>query len=179
MKKLNLLILVFLMLCGNVFGQNNSYEKLNFLLGKWVGTGAGFGNETSTIESEFKSILKAKYIEVINDSKFKPTDNKPEGEHHIDKGIISFDKHRKLIVYRQFNIEGYVNQYTLNDSLSSDTVFVFETESIENFMPGGKAKWTIKKIAENQIETIFEVLFPGKEYTCYGRNKLTKQENEI
>ena len=175
MKKSNLLILVFLMLCGNVFGQNNVFEQFDYLLGNWAGTGSGFGNETSKIESEFKSIMKGKYIEVMNDSKFKPTEKKPEGEHHIDKGIISFDKVRKLIVFRQFHIEGYVNQYTLNDSLSSDTVLVFETETIENFMPGGKAKWTIKKIAENQIETIFEVSFPGKEYTCYGRNKLTKQ----
>jgi hypothetical protein len=176
MKKSNLLILVFLMLCGTVFGQNNNFEKLNFLLGKWTGTGAGFGNETSKIESEFKSILKGKYIEVVNDSKFKPTEKNPEGEHHIDKGFISFDKIRKLIVFRQFNIEGYVNQYTLNDSLSTDTVLVFETETIENFMPGGKAKWTIKKISEEKIETVFEVLFPGKKYTCYGRNTLTKQK---
>jgi len=163
------------MVCGNVYGQNNVFEQFDYLLGKWSGKGSGFGNETSKIESEFKSIMKGKYIEVSNDSKFKSTEKNPEGEHHMDKGIISFDKIRTRIVFRQFNIEGYVNQYTLNDSLSSDTVLVFETETIENFMPGGKAKWTIKKIAENQIETIFEVSFPGKEYTCYGRNKLTKQ----
>jgi hypothetical protein len=174
MKKPGLLIFVLVMICGIAFGQNKNFEKLEFLLGRWAGTGTGFGNETSKIESEFKSIMNGKYIEVWNDSKFKPTEKKPEGEHHIDRGMISFDKMRQVIVFRQFNIEGYVNQYVLNDSLSSDTLLVFETEEIENFVPGGRAKWTIKKVTDNRIETIFEVLFPGKEYTCYGQNVLTK-----
>lgn len=67
-----------------------------------------------------------------------------------------------------------MNQYVLNDSLSDDRVLVFETEFIENFIPGGKAKWTIKKIGHNKIETAFDVFFPGKNYTCFGTNLLTK-----
>ena len=67
-----------------------------------------------------------------------------------------------------------VNQYVLNDSLSNETKFVFETEEIENFVPGGKARWTINKIQDNQIETIFDVSFPGEEYACFGTNKQTK-----
>ena len=114
---------------------------------------------------------------MINDSKFEPTDKKPEGEHHIDKGFISFDKQRKCIVYRQFNIEGFVNQYVLNDSLSIENTLIFETETIENFMPGGSARWTIKKADNNTIETIFEVSFPGGEFTCFGENSLTRKTN--
>jgi len=45
---------------------------------------------------------------------------------------------------------------------------VFETEMIENFVPGGKARWTIRKISESQIETTFDVSFPDKEFTCFG-----------
>ena len=175
MKNSNLLILAFVLIFGSAFGQNQNFDRLEFLYGKWIGTGSGFGNETSRIESEFKSIMNGKYVEVWNDSKFKPTEKNPDGENHIDKGIISFDKDREVIVYRQFNNEGYVNQYILNDSLSGDTVLVFETEIIENFVTGGKAKWTIKKLADDQIETIFEVSFPNKEYTCYGQNILTKK----
>jgi len=78
-------------------------------MSKWSGTGVGFGDEKSIIHSDFKSIMNGTYIEIINDSKFTPTEKIPEGEHHIDKGIISFDKIRELIVLRQFNIEGYVN----------------------------------------------------------------------
>jgi len=169
-------VLFTLLLTGILFGQNNQFEKIEFLLGSWSGNGVGFGNEKSVIHSEFKSIMHGTYIEFINDSKFTPTEKNPGGDHHIDKGIISFDKIRELIVLRQFNIEGYVNQYILNDSLSSDSTFVFETEIIENFTPGGKGKWVIEKISENEIKTTIEVSFPRKDYTCLGTNYLKKEE---
>ncbi len=175
MKKIMILI-CFLIIAMLLFGQGNPLERINFIIGNWSGTGSGFGNEASVIESKFQYIMDKKYIEVINDSKFEPTDKKPEGEHHIDKGFISFDMIRKAIVFRQFNNEGYVNQYVLNDSLSTETILIFETENIENFMPGGKARWTIKRISDDQIETVFDVYFPGKDYTCFGINKLMKNK---
>lgn len=162
---------VFISLAG---GQTNNFEQLDFLLGEWTGTGRGFGNDTSTIESVFSLIMGGKYIEVQNESRFSPTERNPEGEHHIDKGFISYDKSRKAIVFRQFNNEGYVNQYLLNDTLSSDSVLVFDTEVIENFMPGGKARWTIVKKSDKRIVTTFEVSFPGKRFTCFGTNWLNK-----
>lgn len=110
MKKLIILIGIIIIPILS-FGQGKPLERINFIIGNWSGTGSGFGNETSVIESSFKYIMNNKYIEVINDSKFEPTKNKPEGEHHIDKGFISFDKIRGVIVFRQFNIEGYINQY--------------------------------------------------------------------
>ncbi len=173
MKKI-FLILVFLV-SGFAAAQDNPFKQLDFLIGHWQGTGSGFGNETSVIRSEFNRIMNNTFIEVKNDSKFKPTDNNPEGEHHTDWGMLSFDKSRKKIIFRQFNNEGFVNQYILVDSLSNDTTLVFLTESIENFMPGGKARWIINRKSENTIETLFDVSFPGKEYTCFGTNQLSKK----
>ena len=109
MLNIQRVVLFALLLTGILFGQNNPFEKFEFLLGSWSGNGVGFGNEKSIIHSEFKSIMNGIYIEIINDSKFTPTDKNPIGEHHIDKGIISFDKTRELYILRQFNIEGYVN----------------------------------------------------------------------
>lgn len=122
-------------------------------MGEWNGTGSGFGNESSTVETFFKSVMNDRYIEFKNESWFEPTSNTPE---------------RDLIFIRQFQVEGYINQYILADSLSNDTMLVFESESIENFVPGGKARWTIKKISDNQIETIFDVAFPNSDYSCMG-----------
>lgn len=174
MRIITLLFLGCVLLLSQSFGQYNPFDKFNFLIGEWSGTGSGFGNEKSKIESSFNHVMDGKYIEVINDSRFEPTEKKPEGEHHIDRGFISYDKSRDKIVFRQFNSEGFVNQYILNDSLSNDSILIFETEIIEN-LPEGKARWTIKKLSETAYETTFDVSFTGDEYTCFGVNSLIKK----
>jgi len=176
--KLNFILLGFFLFAIQAYGQNSGLVRLDFLPGDWQGTGTGFGNATSVIEAQFKLVMDGKYIEVMHHSQFAPTNKNPEGDQHTDKGFISFDKSRNVIVYRQFNSEGYVNQYVMNDSLCTDSVFVFETEIIENFVPGGNARWTIKRLADDQIETIFDVSFPGKEYACFGTNRLNRINQE-
>ena len=168
------LLLVLLFSAGILLAQSEDLERLNFLIGNWKGNGEGFGKSKSVISASYSSTMNDKFIEVVNESHFEPTEKNPDGEHHIDRGFISFDNARGKIVYRQFNIEGYVNQYLLNESLSNQNTFVFETENIENFVPGGKARYTIKKLSDTSLETIFDVSFPGKEYACFGTNRLTK-----
>ena len=172
MKKI--ITILLLTVVFQINAQNNSLEKLQFIIGNWSGTGAGFGSDTSIITASYNFVMNKKYIEVKHDSKFKPTEKNPKGDHHIDNGFISFDTLRKKIIYRQFNNEGFVNQYILNQELSNESELIFETENIENFIPGGKARFTIKKISETELETIFDVSFPNKEYSCFGTNKLIK-----
>lgn len=114
-------------------------------------------------------------IEVKNRSEFEPTPQKPEGEIHVDYGIISFDKERKVIVFRQYHVEGIYNEYLLNDSLSTSTSLIFETVKIENFVPEGKARFTINIKNSTEIKMLFDVGFPGKEMACFGQNQLTKK----
>ena len=132
-------------------------------------------NDTSIITASYNFVMNRKYIEVKHESHFKPTEKKPKGDHHINNGFMSFDKIRNKIIYRQFNNEGFINQYILNDTLSNESILIFETETIENFMSGGKARFTIKKISKTELETIFDVSFPNKEYSCFGTNKLVKK----
>jgi len=172
MKKI--LTILLLVVTFQINAQHIALEKLQFIIGEWSGTGGGFGNSTSTITASYNFVMNKKYIEVKHESKFKPTEKNPKGEHHIDNGFISFDTSRKKVVYRQFNNEGYVNQYILNEAISTPTSLIFETETIENFVPGGKARLTINKISNTEIETIFDVSFPNKEYSCFGTNKLIK-----
>ncbi len=174
-KKLTFLIFAFISVYGYSAGQSNPFLKIGFIIGEWGGKGSGFGNDKSQINSSFQLVMDGNYIEVKNESLFEPTKDKPEGEHHIDKGFISYDKSMGKIVFRQFNNEGYYNQYVLNDSISNENILVFETEFIENFVPNGKAKWTIKKISDNEIETVFDVSF-GNEYACFGTNNLTRKK---
>lgn len=166
--------LSILLLSSIMFAQQNSFQKIEFLIGSWSGSGAGFGNSTSKITANYKYVMDKKYIEVSHDSQFKTTKNNEKGEHHTDNGFISFDTSRKKIMYRQFNSEGFVNQYILNDEVSTATSLIFETETIENFIPDGKARLTFNKINDSEIETVFDIYIPNKGYTCYGTNKLTK-----
>jgi hypothetical protein len=118
--------------------------------------------------------LNNQYIEVKNESIFTPTENNLKGEIHQDWGLISYDKQRKVYVFRQFHVEGFVNQYVFNQEISSIEKLVFESEIIENFVLGGKARWTILFKNADEIETIFDLQMPGKEFACYGTNVLKR-----
>lgn len=155
--------------------QESPFERFSFLLGSWEGTGSGFSASKSAINSKFEMALNKNFIEVSNHSEFKSAPQQTQGEIHEDWGMISFDKDRKVYVFRQFHNEGYYNQYILCDSLSSENSLVFESEYIENFVPGGRARFTINKISDNEIETLFDVGFPGKELACFGINRLKKK----
>jgi len=172
MKKIIVAFILLLYVNSSVAQLN--LKSLDVLIGHWQGTGTGFGNNTSLTKSSFTWVMNNSYIEVINESVFEPTDKKPKGEHHIDKGYISFDKIRKKIVFRQFNSEGYINQYVL-DSESTLKKLVFKSENIENFMPGGSAEWIIEINDSTKLTTIFNVTFPKKEAMCFGTNSLTKK----
>ncbi len=177
MSNKGIIVFVFILITSTTFSQTGHFDRLDFLMGEWIGKGSGFGNDSSKIVSSFNLIMDGEYLEIENESWFDPTEKNPEGEHHVDKGIIYYDNTKRVLTFNQFNNEGYVNQYVFNDSLSNDSVLVFETVSIVNFVPGGKARWIIEKLSVNKIKTTFDVSFPGRAYTCFGTNILTKKKS--
>jgi hypothetical protein len=77
---------------------------------------------------------------------------------------------------RQFHIGGFVNQFKL-DSISRDKKkLVFITESIENIPAGFKAKETYRILSDDEMEEIFEIAEPGKEFSVYSNGKLVRQK---
>jgi hypothetical protein len=46
----------------------------------------------------------------------------PKGEIHEDEAVISFDRARKVLVLRQFHVEGFVNQYVEEPGSTATTV---------------------------------------------------------
>ena len=175
MKLITTFIGILILSGAAVDAQDLLGEKFDAILGEWQGIGEGFSGGRSKIKSSFKRYRhpdKGPRGPLKRDA---PTEQHPEGENHIDRGYISYDKNRLKFIYRQFNIEGYVNQYVLNEKYSNDSTFIFETEIIENFIPDGKARLTIHIQDPDNIETIFDVYFPGKEYTCYGTNRLSRK----
>src|SRR5687768_6496538 len=87
-------------------------------IGEWKGTGEGVDGK-ATYERTYKPVLNKNYIEVRNRSNYEPNEKNPKGYLHEDVGFISYDKMRKLFVFRQFHIEGFVNEYKL-ESISPD-----------------------------------------------------------
>ncbi len=158
-----------------VFAQDHPLHKFENLIGTWEGTGEGFGAATSVIQAEYSWLMNKQYIQLKHRSEFGPTTQNPKGETHEDLGIISYDSGREKIVCRQYHNEGFYNEYILVDSLSTEKMLVFDTEKIENFVPGGRARLTFHIKSDSEIETVFEVGFPGKEMACFGKNKLIKQ----
>jgi len=175
MKTIPCVIIILFCLPVKSLSQDNPFDVFDYLIGSWSGKGSGFGNEGSVIQSQFRYLMDGKYIQVMNESRFAPTEDKPSGDYHVDIGMISYDTIREILVFRQFHNEGYVNQYVFSDTLSNDTDLVFETESIENLPAGGAARLTIRKLSDNEIETIFDVAMPGETFVCMGTNRLKKR----
>lgn len=141
------------------------------VLGKWAGPTEGEPG-TGTVEREYERILGGRFIEVRNRSTYPPQAKNPKGERHEDRGIFSYDSARKVIVFRQFHVEGFVNQYALDPASTPDRL-VFTTEAIENIPAGWRARETYV-IAGDQLEEIFELAEPGKDLAVYSRNRMTR-----
>jgi len=142
------------------------------LVGRWTGTSEGQPGK-GQVERQYERVLGSKFIQVRNRSSYPPQEKNPKGETHEDIGFFSFDSARKRVVFRQFHIEGFVNQYALEPSAAADRV-VFTSESIENIPAGFRARETYMFSGNNQFEEIFEVAEPGKDFEVYSRSRLTR-----
>lgn len=95
----------------------------------------------------------------------RPQEKNKKGETHEDVGYFSYDKARKIIVLRQFHIEGFVNTYA--QDTSDPKRLVFASEAIENIAPGWRARESYKFISNDEFTERFELAEPGKEFELY------------
>jgi hypothetical protein len=145
---------------------------ISSLIGKWTGTSEGQpGN--GTVEREYEPALGSRFIRVRNRSTYPPQEKNPKGETHEDEGFISFDNARKRLVFRQFHVEGFVNTYVQQADAAAGTV-VFVSEAIENIPPGFRARETYILRSVDELEEVFEIAEPGKEFELYSRTKLKR-----
>ncbi len=149
------------------------WAPFKFFEGTWEGTGTGQPG-TGYYERSYGFILNSKFLHVRNKSTYQPQEQNLKGEVHEDWGFISYDKVRKTFVYRQFHVEGFVNQYAL-ESISPDSKsFTFVSESIENIPTGWRAKETYKVVTPNEFIETFELAEPGKDYEVYTQCHLRR-----
>ena len=149
------------------------WKAFNFLVGNWQGTGSGEPGPGQYLRS-YEFILNHKFLHVRNKSTYLPQRLNPKGEVHEDWGFISYDKGRKTFVYRQFHIEGFVNQYIL-ETISPDLKsFSFISENIENISSGWRAKESYKFITTDEFIETFELAEPGKDFMIYTQCHLMR-----
>ncbi len=155
--------------------KEDVWEPLRPFIGQWAGTGSG-NSGTSTVETKFGFVFNETYLQVTTKAVFEPQEKNPEGEIHEDLGYISYDKGRKKFVFRQFHVEGFINQYVL-DSISADgNTIVFTSESLENAPPGMSARLTYTLVAPDELTSAFDLAFPGKEFSCFSQNTFKRRK---
>ena len=174
MRILSLLLLIPALSNGQNLKQDSIWRPFQPFIGTWTGTGKGHDG-AGIYERSYQFILNRKYIEVRNKTTYAASKEKPKGYVHEDVGYISYDKARKTFVFRQFHMEGFVNQYVL-DSLSSDKkTMVFVSEAIENIPKGWRAR-EMYIMGENTLNEVFSLAELGKDFETYTMATLTRKK---
>jgi len=158
---------------GQATVPGDALVPLASLVGRWSGTTEGQPGK-GTVEREYERVLASRFIQVRNRSTYPPQGENPKGEIHEDIGLFSFDSARKRIVLRQFHAEGFVNQYVMDPDFNANRLML-TTEAIENIPPGWQARETYVLTGSDQLEEIFELAEPGKDFKLYSRNRLTRK----
>lgn len=153
--------------------KEDVWKRFKFFEGTWQGTGSGEPG-TSQVEREYEFVLAGKFLSVKNKSTYVPQEKNPKGEVHEEWGLFSRDRGRKLFVFRQFTVEGFVNQYILDTLHTDSTSIAFVTEAIENIPAGWRGKETYKIINADEFVETFELAGPGKEFEVYSENRLKR-----
>ncbi|MCA1600990.1 MAG: hypothetical protein LC776_04885 [Acidobacteria bacterium] len=68
---------------------------------------------------------------------FPPQKKNPKGETREDLGFIGYDRALRKLIYRQFHIEGFVIQYSLESISEDGRSFVFITRPLRTLAPVG------------------------------------------
>ncbi|APV49589.1 hypothetical protein BWI17_07795 [Betaproteobacteria bacterium GR16-43] len=145
------------------------WASVRFLEGAWQGTTTGQAGE-GTVTRSYEFVLGGRYLHERNVSTYPPQEKNKKGERHEHWSFISHDRARKVLVLRQFHVEGFVNQYVLAAPIPASTKLVFESESFENFSSKWRARETYEIVSPDEFTETFELAPPEKEFSVYGKN---------
>ncbi len=164
-----------MLLAGPAFAQQPATDNFGAVagfIGRWAGSSEGQpGN--GTVERDYERVLGSRFIRVRNRSTYPPQEKNPKGERHEDEGFYGFDRTRKRIVLRQFHVESFVITYVQDLDAKPGTI-VFTSEAIENIPSGYRARETYIMTGPDELEEVFELAEPGKDFALYSRTRLKR-----
>jgi hypothetical protein len=145
------------------------WDSLKFFVGNWQGTFQGQPGQGKG-ERHYEFVLRDKFLQLKNKSVYPPQEKNPKGEIHEDLGMFSYDGQRKKFVFRQFHVEGFVNEYVEQERSVDGKTLIFVTDSIENIPEGWRARETYKIVGPDEYAEVFELAPPQKEFELYSES---------
>ena len=149
--------------------EPDPWEPLRLLEGTWEGAidgrlGQGVGRRT------YGFIFDGLYLFSRHASVRLPQEKSPEGDHHRELAVYSYDRERGTIVLREFMVEGYVVRSTCE---TEPRRFVCTAEAVESG-PGMQSRLTIEISDPYRLEETFELAWPGDELQVLFTNTWTR-----
>lgn len=167
-------LILVLLAFGHSPGRSQEPEDvwapLQSLIGSWQGAIDGKLG-TGTGERTYRLILGDRFLLSRHSSVRLPQEKSPKGDNHEEMGVFSYDRARKAYVYRQFVIEGFVNQYLCDVGPEG---FTCESEKVEGG-PEIRARWKVTFVDRYRFEETFELASPGKDYSLLFTNRWTRK----
>ena len=152
--------------------EANPLDALERFVGEWRGTATGAAGEGS-VARRYAKVMGGRFIQEVNTSTYPPQEKNKKGEVHEHSGMFSYDKQRKVLMLRQFHIEGFVNTFR-QMSEPGAAKLIFESETFESFSNSWKARETYEFQGEDQFVETFELAPPGKAFQVYSRTDLRR-----
>ena len=149
------------------------WSPIRRLLGHWTGVATGAAGQ-GTVSRQYNWAMNHRFVHEVNTSRYPPQEANKSGEVHEHWSMFSYDKARKLLVLRQFHVEGFVNQFRQAPGPESSGSVIFESESFENFSNKWKARETYEFLSDDEFIETFEMAAPDKPYQVYSRNHFTR-----
>jgi hypothetical protein len=147
----------------------DQWQPLRRFVGEWTGTTSGEPGDGS-VARKYAFVMNGRFIHETNTSRYPPQEKNKAGEVHEHWGMFSFDKARKLLVLRQFHVEGFVNTFRQATPTEGPASLVFESEAFENFSNSWKARESYEFVSDDEFIETFELAPPGKAFQVYSRN---------
>lgn len=150
------------------------FKPLRMFIGKWEGDSKGEPG-VGKMEREYAFVLKDRFIQISNKAVYPPQEKNPKGEVHEDLGFFGFDKAQKKFSFRQFHVEGFVVQYTLESMSEDGRTIVFKSTAIENISPGWVARETYRFLNSDEFIETFALAGPGKDFETYSETHFRRK----